>query len=314
MREVGDYFMPYQIETAFSPVHECLLSFLLYKRRQNIKYLYVGPEWIEHVQKLLEPDFLEKLEALEDLTFVDLLTVLVDQCPDSSSMKAFLEWISTLSAGELYERLASYMAGSKAPVWLHLGEQRDRFVKLLDSWQEQYMAQWNGMEALKEGTHQVEKALKAGMKPEHVVETFVTGMRIELSQVTKVHLIPAYHFRPLHTFVTNKDKIFILYPHAIEASNAFTVSATAKALSDEKRLDILKLLSEGRRTFTDITKEIGGAKGNVHHHLMTLRMAGLVSVHLSDESTYLALRPGLSDRLKEQLDSMLEVSPTVKTR
>ncbi|NOV00998.1 winged helix-turn-helix domain-containing protein [Paenibacillus planticolens] len=298
--------MSYQIETDFSPVHECLLSFLLYKRRQNIKYLYAGPEWIEHVKQFLQPDFLEKLEAVEELTFVDLLTVLVDQCPDSSSMKAFLDWISTLSVGDLYERLAAYMAGSKTPVWLHLGEERDRFVDLLSAWQEQYMSQWKGMEGIKEGALQIEEALKASMKPEDVVEKFVTGMRIELSQVKKVCLIPAYHFRPLHTFVVYLDKIYVLYPIAIEAPTTFTVSATAKALSDEKRLDILQLLSEKRRSFTEITKEIGGAKGNVHHHLMTLRMAGLVSVHLTDAGPYLALRPGLSERLKGQLDVVLE--------
>ncbi|SEG67316.1 helix-turn-helix transcriptional regulator [Paenibacillus sp. UNC499MF] len=299
--------MTYEIETAFSPVHECLLSFLLYKRRQNIKYLYVGPSWHRQVRDIMEPSYLEKLDALDDLTFVDLLSVLVDQCPDAASMDIFLEWVSALSAGELYERLASYMADGKNPVWLHLGEQRDLFTELLAVWQEKYMARWTGMDALRKGAREVEEEVRTGKKAEDIVETFVTGMRIELTAIRKVHLIPAYHFRPLNTFAVLKDKINVLYPHDIEKPDIFTVSAAAKALSDEKRLEILKLLSVERRSFTDITKAVGGAKGNVHHHLMTLRMAGLVSVHLTDDATFLALRPGLSERLKYQLDSILQV-------
>ncbi|TCP59202.1 ArsR family transcriptional regulator [Tumebacillus sp. BK434] len=75
-----------------------------------------------------------------------------------------------------------------------------------------------------------------------------------------------------------------------------------KALGDENRLRLLKLLDEGERTLQELTVTLDLAKSTVHHHLALLRSAGLV---VSDGSTY-ALRPALLQQMERQLAAYFE--------
>ena len=52
----------------------------------------------------------------------------------------------------------------------------------------------------------------------------------------------------------------------------------SKALGDEKRLRILRVLSEGEKTLMELAEMFGVAKTTMHHHMIVLRSAGLVSV------------------------------------
>jgi DNA-binding transcriptional ArsR family regulator len=56
---------------------------------------------------------------------------------------------------------------------------------------------------------------------------------------------------------------------------------TYKALSDERRLRILRRLSEGETTLDELTDLLGLSKSTVHHHMSVLRAAGLVRVRIS---------------------------------
>jgi DNA-binding transcriptional ArsR family regulator len=75
---------------------------------------------------------------------------------------------------------------------------------------------------------------------------------------------------------------------------------TYKALSDEKRLRILRRLGEGGATLDDLAAVLGLAKSTVHHHVSVLRGAGLVRVHVPREkgarqTTYSLREPVLDD-------------------
>lgn len=56
---------------------------------------------------------------------------------------------------------------------------------------------------------------------------------------------------------------------------------TYKALSDEKRLRILRRLSEGETSLDELTELLDISKSTVHHHISVLRGAGLVRVQIS---------------------------------
>ena len=60
---------------------------------------------------------------------------------------------------------------------------------------------------------------------------------------------------------------------------------TYKALSDERRLRILRRLSEGETSLDELTKLLGLSKSTVHHHIGILRAAGLVRVQIPSERT-----------------------------
>ncbi|MBW2471479.1 MAG: helix-turn-helix transcriptional regulator, partial [Deltaproteobacteria bacterium] len=61
---------------------------------------------------------------------------------------------------------------------------------------------------------------------------------------------------------------------------------TYKALSDERRLRILRRLAEGDTSLEELTEMLGLSKSTVHHHISILRGAGLVRVNLSHDEGY----------------------------
>jgi DNA-binding transcriptional ArsR family regulator len=79
-----------------------------------------------------------------------------------------------------------------------------------------------------------------------------------------------------------------------------------KSLADENRLRILRFLVAGGKSFTEIVQYIGLAKSTVHYHMVSLRSAGLVRVHLSTESgERYSLRKGAFDKLRDHLTNYL---------
>ncbi len=59
-----------------------------------------------------------------------------------------------------------------------------------------------------------------------------------------------------------------------------------KALGDEKRLKILRRLAGGDATLVELSTELDTAKSTLHHHMMLLRAAGLIRVHVGDDKRY----------------------------
>jgi len=59
-----------------------------------------------------------------------------------------------------------------------------------------------------------------------------------------------------------------------------------KALSDERRLRVLKKLTMGSYTLQELADALGVAKSTMHHHVVTLRIAGLVSVSSDMDKRY----------------------------
>jgi DNA-binding transcriptional ArsR family regulator len=80
-----------------------------------------------------------------------------------------------------------------------------------------------------------------------------------------------------------------------------------KALSDEKRLRMLRLLADGPATLQQLADGVGLAKSSAHHHLVILRSAGLVKVTLERESLYTLRRDSIYDASR-QLGAFLEGS------
>ena len=78
----------------------------------------------------------------------------------------------------------------------------------------------------------------------------------------------------------------------------------AKALADERRLRLLKKLSTGSYTLQELADDFGVAKSTIHHHLVTLRTAGLVRMRLSDNRY--GLRQDVIDSLGDLLSAYLK--------
>ncbi len=101
--------------------------------------------------------------------------------------------------------------------------------------------------------------------------------------IERIVLTPSFVNRPLVTYYEFGDTMLIAYPVADESVTAETdapplrLVRLSKALGDEKRLRILRALADGEKGLMELAEMFGVAKTTMHHHLIVLRSAGLIS-------------------------------------
>ncbi len=125
-----------------------------------------------------------------------------------------------------------------------------------------------------------------------VVEEVTSGIDFEIPiGVTRVILVPSVLTRPLSLIDGYRGTLIVYYGMADEfvdsdpeAPPSWLVR-TYKALSDERRLRILRRLSEGPASLDDLSDMLGLSKSTVHHHITLLRGAGLIRVHMPAEES-----------------------------
>jgi DNA-binding transcriptional ArsR family regulator len=102
--------------------------------------------------------------------------------------------------------------------------------------------------------------------------------------VDRVVMVPSFVNRPLVTYYEFGETLIIIYPVGDESVSAETdapplrLVRLSKALGDEKRLRILRALADGEKTLMELAETFGVAKTTMHHHMIVLRSAGLISV------------------------------------
>lgn len=79
------------------------------------------------------------------------------------------------------------------------------------------------------------------------------------------------------------------------------------ALSDETRLEIVRLLSNGERCVCELTGAMDAAQSRLSFHLRTLREAGLVSDRRAGRWVYYSLVP---EALEELAETALALKPS----
>lgn len=132
-------------------------------------------------------------------------------------------------------------------------------------------------------------AAKRSLLPELPIDEFVrtatNGVEfVPRPGIERVVMIPTFVRRPLVAYAEVGEVLMIMYPVADESVSAETdapprrLVRLSKALGDEKRLRILRALAEGEKTLMELAEMFGVAKTTMHHHMIVLRSAGLVSV------------------------------------
>lgn len=81
-----------------------------------------------------------------------------------------------------------------------------------------------------------------------------------------------------------------------------------KALGDDRRLRVLRTLAEGDASLAELADTVDIAKSTLHHHLMLLRSAGLVRVHVGDDKRYSLREETLGDAAST-LDHYIHATP-----
>ncbi|MEN1969226.1 winged helix-turn-helix domain-containing protein [Lentibacillus sp. N15] len=200
----------------------------------------------------------------------------------------YIEFICQIDAKALKQHLITVMSG-----WYR------EFIEPEASRVERYLKQDCAMK----------RTMMAKMDPEEFVEWATGGIAyLPEPSVSNVLLIPQYIYRPWNIEADIEGTKVFYYPVSNESihpedtltPNYFLVHKH-KALGDELRLRMVKLLYRKDQTLQEITNTLGAGKTTIHHHLKILRSAKLVDVQ---HATY-SLRKNALQSLSKELDHYL---------
>jgi DNA-binding transcriptional ArsR family regulator len=129
-----------------------------------------------------------------------------------------------------------------------------------------------------------------------------------------IELFPHWVLRPWNVFWEHGSSQMIGVPIPAEHASADPddppdrLVALAKALGDERRLRILRRLTEGSYSLQELADHFGIPKTTLLHHLVILRSAGIVRVGPGATPTY-SLRAEMPLELHRLLDGYLPAIP-----
>jgi DNA-binding transcriptional ArsR family regulator len=140
--------------------------------------------------------------------------------------------------------------------------------------------------------------------------------------IARIVMIPSFVRRPVVAYSEYADVQLIIYPVADESVTATTdepprrLVRLSKALGDEKRLRILRALADGEKTLMELAEMFGVAKTTMHHHMIILRSAGLVSVGVGQKRYRLRQEalPDVGGLLSGYLGAGASAAPSVSAR
>ena len=171
---------------------------------------------------------------------------------------------------------------------------RSLIVDILRGWHRQVFAQDEASLAdVLAHDAAAKRALAEVVSPEALIESATNGLEYRAQPWTRrVLLIPHVTMRPWNVMNAYDDVYVIGYPVADESLGVDGTAPPArlvrlhKALGDEKRLRMLRMLARSSATLQELADGAGIAKSTAHHHLVILRSAGLIRVTLEEQSRY----------------------------
>ncbi len=267
---------------------------------------------------------------------------IVASAPYPHDIDSVLGWLAVIEPSELRSGLLSYKCGQETdPETIDLaaggdddalvqllsqrpeasdryrelfglprGELRDRMVAALRRFRsEVYHRYEEEFGPASSRAASARRAMVRGAEPEAVIEEVTNGLDYRIQPgVSRLVLVPSVILRPWAVIDQHRDTLVVAYPVADEFIDADPdappswVVKLHKALADEKRLRILRRLSENPAGLDDLAEMLGLTKSTVHHHVGLLRAAGLVRVSM--DKTY-TLRPSVLPEAQRTLDTYL---------
>lgn len=182
---------------------------------------------------------------------------------------------------------------------------KEHLIQVMTGWYEAVIMQdVEQVHTILQNDYEMKQKMVDKMTAEELVEWTTGGITYlpELN-VSHVLLIPQYIYRPWNIEADLEDTKVFYYPIANESltpNDPYTpdnfLVLKHKALGDEVRLRIVKLLYEQDFTLQDLTEQLNIGKSTIHHHLKILRAAKLVEIN---DAKYTLKRKSLSMLSKE---------------
>lgn len=282
--------MTYSIELRFHPIYELLNSLHVYLHANFYKKSDLGANWRKATMKKLSKELAEALESeqIEHLSYLN--GYLFSQELGTAPIEQLLQELSKKEEEEVIDYFVNQLDILEDKLKPRIGTFHNS-LHLVKRWHDEYFQQMDPfiLTSLEIDIEQKRKLL-GKEEPNNFVEKVTNGLVLRgFSEVKKVVLYPVYHASPIITFSQFPQIHYYGYPVDLIPSSTEEPSPSlirrSVALTDKNRLQILRYLVHSERSFTEIVKYIGLAKSTVHHHLISLRAAGLVQVIMSPHSS-----------------------------
>ncbi|MEN8041929.1 MAG: winged helix-turn-helix domain-containing protein [Actinomycetota bacterium] len=144
-----------------------------------------------------------------------------------------------------------------------------------------------------EADYQAKKKMARRLSPGRVIEIATNGIALADDHTRlPIVLVPNMITRPWVVMTMSSDVFIVNYPVSDDCIDADPDAPPSwlvklhKALGDERRLRILRTLSQGDASLAELSKDADIAKSTLHHHLMLLRAAGLIRVEVGEDKRY----------------------------
>jgi DNA-binding transcriptional ArsR family regulator len=159
---------------------------------------------------------------------------------------------------------------------------------------------------------EAKRRLRRTASDEALIEAATNGVvYVPEPWVRRIVLTPHIAMRPWNVACAHGDAYVICYPVADESLGVDPGAPPAslvrlhKALADERRLRILRLLARSDMNLAELSQAVGLAKSTTHHHTVVLRSAGLIRSSAQRENRY-SLRREAIDEAGPALRDFLE--------
>ncbi|MGE5704534.1 MAG: ArsR/SmtB family transcription factor [Clostridia bacterium] len=218
-------------------------------------------------------------------------TLLIESCKEHKFFPDYLRFLQHVDVSVLREHLLAVMEG-----W----------------YLAQIIPKQDELEAIFSRDLAAKRQMQERLDPEAFVEWVTCGIRYAPEpSVSRVILVPHTIYRPWNVQADCPGAKVFYYPVAdeslVEIPDPYTPPTSLvlkhKALGDEHRLRLVKLLAERELSLQELTEKLSLAKSTVHHHLMLLRSARLVEA--TGNNKYRLDRKEL-DWMNRQLDGFLQ--------
>jgi DNA-binding transcriptional ArsR family regulator len=246
----------------------------------------------------------------------DVVRALFDESPRDAEVGALVDRALSGDASAL-PALEEVLPDYKREARLEILRDPDRTVAelrtVLEAWAEKFTPIESRVTAILERDYDARASDRATLGPVDLIERTTNGIRwLPEAGVRRVILAPSYFSRPYNFLMSAADFRLFGYPvsdESLEAADPLAAPQAVvrlhRALGDETRLRILKLLSSRDLYLTEIAQQLELSKPTIKHHLAILRSAGLVTITESGTVVYYSLRRNRLDDASADIKKFL---------
>lgn len=284
---VSTYPQIYDSLVAQPPRPERLRSELAYVEKHNTWYALL--QLLHATSETELSGFLQRIERMfaEELkhTILPFLGAHLEDARQRAACgdeQAIAELLEATRGHQFFPRYIEFVANVPTE------ELRQHLLRVMNGWFEEIVApDLDNLTGILQRDLADKQSMCARMEPDQFVEWCTGGIRyLPEPSVSRVLLIPHVIYRPWNVQGKIPGTQVYYYPVADESLTEETdpyrpptmLVQTYKALGDENRMRIVKLLFEQDRTLQELTEQLDLAKSTIHHHLSLLRAAKLVKV------------------------------------